>query len=394
MNSFAAVLQDQPLKKVVKIKEMRSEENVEGAAVTLPFEAFEAVNARFINTLVGYFIGERLAYPLVENYVKNSWAKYGLKRVQMHEEFFLFQFKTREGMESVLENGPWLIRRVPLILNEWTPNTILKKDEIKCAPVWVKLHHVPIVAYSEIGLSLITSQIGKPLMLDSYTSNMCLHSWGRSSYARALIEISSLTELKKSLVIAIPLANKKGHTFATIDVEYEWTPPRCNTCRIFDHVSEKCPKLPKETTTPKASEEGYTEVKRKKNKKHPAKKQVEGIRLSKPNLNLQYRRVEPKTINAKTDGEKDGNQHIQSEVNLSSVGTATTSKQVTNGLKLKNSYSSLNGNESDWDIDDTKLSVVNESDSEDMDEEMVMEEPIVHKNDLSTGASTPDVKFS
>ncbi|GKD54451.1 hypothetical protein Tco_1287838, partial [Tanacetum coccineum] len=58
MNSFAAVLQDQPLKKVVKIKEMRSEENVEGAAVTLPFEAFEAVNARFINTLIGYFIGE------------------------------------------------------------------------------------------------------------------------------------------------------------------------------------------------------------------------------------------------------------------------------------------------------------------------------------------------
>ncbi|GJT01427.1 hypothetical protein Tco_0822596 [Tanacetum coccineum] len=276
INSFAAVLQDQPLKKVFKIKEMRSEENVEGAAVTLPFEAFEAVNARFINTLVGYFIGERR------------------------------------------------------MLNEWTPNTILKKDEIKCAPVWVKLHHVPIVAYSEIGLSLITS---------------------------ALIEISSLTELKKSLVIAIPLANKKGHTLATIDVEYEWTPPRCNTCRIFDHVSEKCPMLPKETTTPKASEEGFTEVKRKKNKKHPAKKKVEGIRLSKSNLNLQYRRVEPKTINAKTDGKKDRNQHIQSDVNLSSVGTATTSKQDTNGLKLKNSYSYLDGNESDWDIDDTKLSV-------------------------------------
>ncbi|GKE05379.1 reverse transcriptase domain, reverse transcriptase zinc-binding domain protein [Tanacetum coccineum] len=210
----------------------------------------------------------------------------------------------------------------------------------------------------------------------------------------ALIEISSLTELKTSLVIAIPLANKKGHTFATIDVEYEWTPPRCNTCRIFNHVTEKCPKLPKETTTSKASEEGYTEVKRKKNKKHSAKKQVEGIRLSKPNLNLQYRRVEPKTINAKTDGKKDGNQHIQSEVNLSSVGTATTSKQDINGLKLKNSYSSLDGNESDWDIDDTKLSVVNESNSEDMDEEMVMEEPIVHKNASSTGASTPDVTFS
>ncbi|GJU24905.1 retrovirus-related pol polyprotein from transposon 17.6 [Tanacetum coccineum] len=120
--SFASVVNEQPLKKAVKIKELRNELSVNGAAVTIPIEAVEAVNARFINTLYGYFIGDRLAFPLVENYVKNTWAKYGLKRIQLHEEFFLFQFDTREGMESVLENGPWLIRRVPLILNEWTPN--------------------------------------------------------------------------------------------------------------------------------------------------------------------------------------------------------------------------------------------------------------------------------
>ncbi|GJT22913.1 retrovirus-related pol polyprotein from transposon 17.6 [Tanacetum coccineum] len=202
-SSFASVVNVQPLRKVVKINELRNEIKVNGAAVTI--EAVKAVNARFVNTLYGYFIGDRLAYPLVENYVKNTWAKYGLKRIQLHEEFFLFQFDTREGMESVLENGPWLIRRVPLILNEWTPNTILKKDEIKRVPFWVKMHYVPIVAYSDIGLSLITTQIGKPLMLDSYTSNMCLHSWGRSTYVRALIEISADVDLMDSLVIAIRL---------------------------------------------------------------------------------------------------------------------------------------------------------------------------------------------
>ncbi|GJY41985.1 hypothetical protein Tco_0429255 [Tanacetum coccineum] len=35
----------------------------------------------------------------------------------------------------VLENGPWLIHLVPIILNTWTPDTILKKDEITAAPV-------------------------------------------------------------------------------------------------------------------------------------------------------------------------------------------------------------------------------------------------------------------
>nr|GEU29963.1 hypothetical protein [Tanacetum cinerariifolium] len=215
---------------------MRNEVSVNGAAVTIPMEAVESVNARFVNTLYGYFIGDRLAFPLVENYVKNTWA-------------------------NVLENGPWLIRRVPLLLNEWTSNTILKKDEIKRVPVWVKMHHVPIVAYSDVGLSLISTQIGKPLMLDSYTSNMCLNSWGRSAYVRVLIEIAADVEQMKSLIIAIPVGNKEGHTFATIDIKYEWTPPRCASCRIFDHVSKKCPKLPKV-----ASNEKVIEVKRRRRK--------------------------------------------------------------------------------------------------------------------------------
>ncbi|GJS12846.1 putative reverse transcriptase domain, reverse transcriptase zinc-binding domain protein [Tanacetum coccineum] len=175
-----------------KLKELRNPEIVEGAAVALPMDAVDAISSRFANTLFGYFIGKRLAFPLVENYVKNTWAKYGLKRIQLHEGFFMFQFNTKEGMESVMENGPWLIRYVPLILNVWTPNTDLKKDVIKTAPLWVKLHHVPIVAYSEVGLSLITTQLGRPLMLDSYTSSMCLSSWGRNTYARASIEFSCI----------------------------------------------------------------------------------------------------------------------------------------------------------------------------------------------------------
>ncbi|GJS70552.1 reverse transcriptase domain-containing protein [Tanacetum coccineum] len=47
-------------------------------------------------------------------------------------------------------------------------NEDLKKEEIKIAPLWVKLHHVPIVAYSEVGLSLIATQLGRPIMMDSY----------------------------------------------------------------------------------------------------------------------------------------------------------------------------------------------------------------------------------
>ncbi|GJQ92635.1 hypothetical protein Tco_0003774 [Tanacetum coccineum] len=327
--SFSSIVHEKPQKRTVKIKEMRNEVSVDGAAVALPIEAVETVNARFTNTLYGYFIGDRLAFPLVENY----------------------------GMESVLENGPWLVRRVPLILNEWTPNTILKKDEIKRVPVWVKMHHVPIVAYSEIGLSLISTQIGKPIMLDSYTSNMCLHSWGRSVYARALIEIAADVELVKSLVIAIPLGNKEGHTFATIDIEYEWTPPRCASCRIFDHVSDKCPKLPKVVPTDKAADDGFTEVKKKKAKaKQSSKKQVS-----------------------------------------TNYGPGKTLDK-TSKVATTNSFSALSGEDANvWDDDnrvttESELHVVNDSDSEDVDEYITMEEgtnSVPKEVSKDQGASTP-----
>ncbi|GJT67716.1 zinc knuckle CX2CX4HX4C containing protein [Tanacetum coccineum] len=99
--------------------EKLSIEVVAGARVAIPLAAVEEVSSRFTNTLYGFFIGKRLAFPLVENY---------------------------EGMDKVIESGMWLIKLVPLILNVWTPNAVLKKDEIKSAPNKVKLHMIPIVA--------------------------------------------------------------------------------------------------------------------------------------------------------------------------------------------------------------------------------------------------------
>ncbi|GJZ90610.1 zinc knuckle CX2CX4HX4C containing protein [Tanacetum coccineum] len=95
-------------------------------------------------------------------------------------------------------------------------NTRLCKEELTRIPMWVKIHDVPIHVFSEDGLSIIASQIGKPIMLDSYTSTMCTESWGRSSFARCLIEIN-------------------------VD-DYEWKPSRCDLCKIFGHVLGHCPK--------------------------------------------------------------------------------------------------------------------------------------------------------
>nr|GEW32151.1 hypothetical protein [Tanacetum cinerariifolium] len=63
-------------------------------------------------------------------------------------------------------------------------------------------------------------------MLDSYTSDMFMQSWGRSSYARVMIELRADVELKYNIVVAMPKITKEGYYICNVGVEYEWKPPR------------------------------------------------------------------------------------------------------------------------------------------------------------------------
>ncbi|GJY06273.1 hypothetical protein Tco_0373327 [Tanacetum coccineum] len=157
-----------------------------GVDVVVPVEYIKAISERFANTAYGFFLGKRVAYPVVANYVKNTWSKYGL----------------------------------------------------------VKLYVVPVIAFSKDGLSVIATKLDTPLMLDSYTSYMCLQSWGRSSYARAMIELRADVELKDIIVVAMSNLNGEGFYTCIVRVEYKWKPHRCACCKIFGHIQVECPKNP------------------------------------------------------------------------------------------------------------------------------------------------------
>ncbi|GJW51544.1 hypothetical protein Tco_0092895 [Tanacetum coccineum] len=109
----------------------------------------------------------------------SNWKKYGLEKVTLVKVVFFFKFSSNEGVNSVLRDGPWMI-------------------------LWVKFHDVPLVAYTSDGLSLIATKIGILMMLDSFTNSMCLESWGRSSYARILIEIDACNGFSNNLFMVVP----------------------------------------------------------------------------------------------------------------------------------------------------------------------------------------------
>ncbi|GKB65487.1 cysteine-rich receptor-like protein kinase [Tanacetum coccineum] len=213
--------------KKVDFRSLVNEERVDNYDTVLPMSAMEKVKNRHANSLVGYFVGKSLAFPIVHN----TWAKFGLQNLMKNEDgVFLFKFSSKDGLGRVLECGSWIIRNTPLILNRWTPNVSLKRNEVTKVLVWIKLHNVSVVAYSADGLSLIATQGGKPIMLDAFTSSMCEDSWGRINFARALVEINADFVLKHEVSMGIPLEDRTGYTKEVIKVEYEWKSPHCTNC--------------------------------------------------------------------------------------------------------------------------------------------------------------------
>nr|GEZ75992.1 hypothetical protein [Tanacetum cinerariifolium] len=153
-----------------------------------------------------------------EAYVSNTWRKFGFKRITRNDDgVYLFKFTTKSG-------------------------------EVTKVPVWVNMYNVPILAYSEDGLSLLGTLI------------------------------DAAVGLKKAVIMAIPEEEGDGYIKEVVNVEYEWKPPHCVECQSFGHDTSLCPKRVREevpknsaretkTTVMEENNDGFTEVKsHRKNK--------------------------------------------------------------------------------------------------------------------------------
>nr|GFA20374.1 hypothetical protein [Tanacetum cinerariifolium] len=65
-----------------------------------------------------------------------------------------------DGLDAMLKNGPWFIQNNSCILKKWHPDENVLKEDVSIVLVWVKLHGVPVMAFSEDGLSVIATKLG------------------------------------------------------------------------------------------------------------------------------------------------------------------------------------------------------------------------------------------
>ncbi|GKB68694.1 zinc knuckle CX2CX4HX4C containing protein [Tanacetum coccineum] len=281
--SFVNVLSAGKTKPKINFRSLFNEERVDNADFVLPIENVEIAHSRFANSLVGFFVGKRVAFPLVQNYVNNTWSKFGFQKViKDDDDVYYFKLTSLTSLEQVLEKGPWIIRNQPMILTKWAPNVSISKGTVT-----------------------------KPIMLDAFTSAMCSEPWGRIGFARALIKVSAEKDLKKEVTMVVPVVEGEGHTLEKMVVEYEWTPPQLKSKDV--------------------QADGFTTVKNRKNKgKKTQPRNIEGTKLSKPKVNFVWEKKQPNKDIATTSS---------SENATDTKATSVTPKAP--DVALKNSFASL-----------------------------------------------------
>ncbi|KAJ9547121.1 hypothetical protein OSB04_019664 [Centaurea solstitialis] len=237
--------------------------------VKIPVELAKRASMSFITTACGYFLGPRLQFSVVKRFASSQWDKFGFIDAMLNENgIFFFKFETEGGALQVVNLGSVMINGVPFFLLPWDPTRGISKPQHKSCPLWVKIHNIPLVAFNNEGISRIASALGIPIRMDACTSSMCDKAWGRPGFAKVLIDVWAVGELKRELQIVIPSLSGGSDTTVILKVEYLWEPIQCTHCMVFGHRTSSCPKAvivkKDKGKAPLVDEEGFQKVITKK----------------------------------------------------------------------------------------------------------------------------------
>ncbi|GJW24772.1 RNA-directed DNA polymerase, eukaryota, reverse transcriptase zinc-binding domain protein [Tanacetum coccineum] len=194
-------------------------------------------------TVSGYFVGYKMAPNELRYNIRRMWGKYGVRDIRVNNDgTCLFKFNNLEGLQTVIDKGPWMVNNRPLIVQKWNPDIGMQKAEHCKLPIWVKLTDVPLEAWSTDGISALASSLGNPLIMDAMTASMCHNGMGRIDFARVLVEMDASKEFKSVIEVQYRDNENKIKGTKKVNVSYDWKPAACSHCKVFGHDYIGCTK--------------------------------------------------------------------------------------------------------------------------------------------------------
>nr|GEU42279.1 ATPase, F1/V1/A1 complex, alpha/beta subunit, zinc knuckle CX2CX4HX4C [Tanacetum cinerariifolium] len=113
-------------------------------------------------------------------------------------------------------------------------NNVSYANMVKNDEVPKNLNYIPTMCSA--------SSLGKPMMMDTMTANMCYKGVGNLEYARVLVEMDTEKELKKEIEIQYRDHNNNIKGRKKVKVVYDWKLPACTICKVFGHDDRQCKK--------------------------------------------------------------------------------------------------------------------------------------------------------
>ncbi|GKA39520.1 gag-pol polyprotein [Tanacetum coccineum] len=122
---------------------------------------------RWDMTLIGYFVGLKMSYYEISSHLRRMWRSHQLAKIITNDNgFYFLKFISEEGLNFVLENGPWLVNGKPFFAQKWEAGFCIDKPEPTRVPLWVKIMNVPLEAWNTHGINRLASFIGNPIIMD------------------------------------------------------------------------------------------------------------------------------------------------------------------------------------------------------------------------------------
>ncbi|GAV89037.1 DUF4283 domain-containing protein, partial [Cephalotus follicularis] len=216
------------------------------------------------HALVAFLVGKKLPAPKVREVLTRKWGKVGAFSFHsVSNNVFLIKFDNAQARDWVMDNGHWDIWGYHLALRKWEKGMSLKLEDCNSIPVWVKLSNVPVNLWKKLGLSYIASVLGRPLYMDSLTTNR-----QALAYARVCVDMSATSSFLSTILLDL---GEGGDT--VVGVQYPWKPQACSLCKVFDHANKSCPRAVRREWLPKPvveacrkpkDAEGWITIKKKK----------------------------------------------------------------------------------------------------------------------------------
>ncbi|XP_074278154.1 uncharacterized protein LOC141601751 [Silene latifolia] len=135
------------------------------------------------------------------------------------------------GKDALLKPGYYIFDNKLVVIKPWVKDMEMVKGKVEVVPVWVKLHGVPLKFWGSC-LPKIANLGGKYVKMDMDTQDK-IHS----SFARIMVELPMDQQLPEK----VKFLDESG-TVVTVNVEYEWRPISCTSCKGIAHEFTQCRK--------------------------------------------------------------------------------------------------------------------------------------------------------